>query len=349
MDAPPVQYVTTSDGYNIAYTVCGQGRPYVFMPSLANHVQLGWHSATQSDWLQGLKDRFTLVCYDHRGQGMSTRGLPSDFVLSDFLRDLEAVVDHLGLKSFLLDGLRVLGHVAIQYAVAHPERIDALILKQCSVLASWSIGLQEAARQNWEGFNVLVAGLLQGDRDATLEYLLKANSQQDWLTKTKGIGVSDISEFLPHLDAPTLLLEGSTRASRDPLDREGGAKLAAGIREARLVITEGPFIGIDATQGIRAIDAFLQGLPPRSTTSTEARGLSARDLDSSRPSSVTTLSAREVDVLRLIAAGRTNLQIAEELVISRSTVQNHVSSILNKAGVANRAEAVAYAMRNGLS
>jgi DNA-binding NarL/FixJ family response regulator len=60
------------------------------------------------------------------------------------------------------------------------------------------------------------------------------------------------------------------------------------------------------------------------------------------------LSEREVDVLRLIASGRSNPQIALELVISVNTVQNHVSSILAKAGLANRAEAAAYAQRRGL-
>jgi DNA-binding CsgD family transcriptional regulator len=61
------------------------------------------------------------------------------------------------------------------------------------------------------------------------------------------------------------------------------------------------------------------------------------------------LTAREVEVLGLIAAGRTNPEIASELVISVNTVQNHVRAILSKTGLANRAEAAAYAARTGLA
>jgi DNA-binding NarL/FixJ family response regulator len=52
------------------------------------------------------------------------------------------------------------------------------------------------------------------------------------------------------------------------------------------------------------------------------------------------LSAREQEVLRHLAAGRSNQQIAGELVISPITVRNHVSSILTKLQVANRREAM---------
>ena len=60
------------------------------------------------------------------------------------------------------------------------------------------------------------------------------------------------------------------------------------------------------------------------------------------------LSAREVEVLRLIAVGKSNREIAERLVISVNTVFQHVRSILNKTGCANRTEAAAYALRHGL-
>ncbi len=60
------------------------------------------------------------------------------------------------------------------------------------------------------------------------------------------------------------------------------------------------------------------------------------------------LSQREVEVLRLIAAGKTDRKIADELVISSRTVNSQVRCILNKTAVANRTEAATYAAREGL-
>jgi len=60
------------------------------------------------------------------------------------------------------------------------------------------------------------------------------------------------------------------------------------------------------------------------------------------------LSKREIEVLRLVAAGKSNRRIAEELTISTNTVDRHVSHILGKIGAANRAEAAAYAARQRL-
>jgi DNA-binding NarL/FixJ family response regulator len=61
------------------------------------------------------------------------------------------------------------------------------------------------------------------------------------------------------------------------------------------------------------------------------------------PDTGETLTPREVEVLRLLAAGASNRQIAEELVISQGTVKSHVHHILRKLGVTSRTEAAARA------
>ena len=61
------------------------------------------------------------------------------------------------------------------------------------------------------------------------------------------------------------------------------------------------------------------------------------------------LSAREVEVLRLLAAGHTNRQIAAALVVSVATAERHIANIYAKIGARGRADATAYALRHGLA
>jgi DNA-binding NarL/FixJ family response regulator len=61
------------------------------------------------------------------------------------------------------------------------------------------------------------------------------------------------------------------------------------------------------------------------------------------------LTAREAEVLSLVAAGRTNRQIGSELYVSEKTASVHVSNILRKLGVSSRVEAAAVAQRVGVA
>jgi len=67
------------------------------------------------------------------------------------------------------------------------------------------------------------------------------------------------------------------------------------------------------------------------------------------PPSEEPLTEREVEVLKLLAQGLQNKEIAEELVISERTVSTHVSNILSKLHLANRTQAALYALKEGLA
>jgi DNA-binding NarL/FixJ family response regulator len=61
------------------------------------------------------------------------------------------------------------------------------------------------------------------------------------------------------------------------------------------------------------------------------------------------LTRREVEIVTLVAQGKSNREIADALFISRNTVPTHVRNILTKTGCTNRTEAATYALRHGLS
>lgn len=78
-------------------------------------------------------------------------------------------------------------------------------------------------------------------------------------------------------------------------------------------------------------------------------GVQRRLVEAVRPNEPTALTPRERDVLRLIAAGQSNVEIAQRLYITQATVKTHINNLFAKTGVRDRAQAVTYAFRHGLA
>ena len=156
-----------------------------------------------------------------------------------------------------------------------------------------------------------VAAACRGDRAAALRHLADAEA----LARREGL-------------RPEL---GLTLLQRGLLEREA----AAGAASGEAVIAEG--LRLCEELGMQALAHRLLDAWPGDQ---QRRRVTPRGPDG--------LSRREMEVLRLVAQGRTNREIAALLALSEGTVANHLTAIFTKTGVDNRAGAVAYALRHGL-
>ncbi|MBL8116535.1 MAG: response regulator transcription factor [Anaerolineae bacterium] len=99
---------------------------------------------------------------------------------------------------------------------------------------------------------------------------------------------------------------------------------------------------------VRALDAVRQGAALLDPGVTRRVLAMMRQQGENKPDPFKGLTERELDVLRLLAEGKSNAEIAQALVLSDKTVRNHISVILDKLHVSNRVEAATYAVEHDI-
>ena len=332
MEQISVNYVRTSDGFDIAYRVAGQGPPFVLAPAVMGQISDLWERFP--GLFQALSQRFTVVQYDSRGQGLSSRGLPSVLTRADLLRDLVTVVDHLQLERFVLYAAGGFGHVALDYALARPERLIGLVLHFVSIAnAAWGRALwNDLPEENWDYFleSLIPAGLPSDEHARRLRNLHATATFEDYKSLTDLLMTSNVAPLLGEVRTPVLVLHAR---DTNRLPASESMKLAAAIPGASFVLHSGESGWQFPLEGVGAIEQFIDGLAqtPKAVTVAPSR-----------------LSRRETEVLRLIASGRSNQQIADELVLSLRTVERHITNLYAKIGAHGKADATAYALRHGI-
>jgi DNA-binding NarL/FixJ family response regulator len=134
----------------------------------------------------------------------------------------------------------------------------------------------------------------------------------------------------------------------------GGEDDDASILEAMEVGATAHVAGLaKPSELIETIRRVAQGKDPLKSELIARPDLVERILDSVRDTiladrePLNPLTARELEMLALVAGGLRNREIAQTLAVSEQTVKNHLSSVLHKFGVPNRTQAVAYAIRHG--
>jgi DNA-binding CsgD family transcriptional regulator len=154
----------------------------------------------------------------------------------------------------------------------------------------------------------------------------------------------DVTDRLPQVQAPTLVLH---RQGERQMPVEVSRRLADALPRGRLVELAGSFPTLfleDARGDLELITRFL--VSGEVAPAAEVAGKSPASSATATPDAVT---ARELDVLRLLAAGDSNAEIAGRLGITVHTVERHAANLYRKIGARGRADATAYALRRGLA
>jgi pimeloyl-ACP methyl ester carboxylesterase/DNA-binding CsgD family transcriptional regulator len=354
-----IRFCRSADSVRLAYAIHGGGPPLVVVSCWLSHLQHDWQSPVWRHFLDQLGALATVIRYDERGFGMSDWDV-DDFSIEARVGDLEAVLAATDFERFALLGMSGGSAVAMAYAAAHPERVSRLILygTVCGEPLTWTPD-DWAEEETYR--SMIRVGWAKDDpvfrRAFTTRFIPDATEEQmRWFDDLQRMSTSpenavksriarqevDIDEQLPRIAAPTLVLQALGDRSTT---FDNAVSVSSLIPAARLVPLQSRNHILLADEPawqvfIDEVSAFME--PERRAFSDEATG---------RPIAEG-LSAREVDVLRLAADGRTNDEIAEALTLSVRTVERHLSNIYSKLGVggrAARAAAVAEYLRHRLA
>jgi DNA-binding winged helix-turn-helix (wHTH) protein/alpha-beta hydrolase superfamily lysophospholipase len=244
-----IQFITTSDGVRLAYTIGGSGPPLVRAIDWLNHLDFEWKNPYRRHWFSQIMRHHTLLRYDQRGSGLSDWNV-DDFSFERSLADFEELIATIGFDKFALVGSCQGGPIGAAYAARHPERVTQLIL-----VGAFARGWPPPGSMITEQFNAMLTLIRHGwgrdnpafrqlwttlfRPDATLE-------ESEWMNEFQRITSSpdnaalmmaafpriDITDLLPKVSCPTLVLHSRDEAV---VPASEGRLIASRIRGARYV------------------------------------------------------------------------------------------------------------------
>jgi len=319
-----------------------------------NHLEHDWRSPVWGPRLAELTARYALTRYDSRGCGLSEREI-KNFTFDACLDDLETVADAAGLRQFILLGCCQGTGIAIAYAARHPDRVSHLILY--GAFARGRLKRSPSPQDIDEANTMLKLVELGWGRDNpafrqvyTTIFIPESKPEQyRWFSDLqrfstspenaigliRGFDAMDVSDLLPQVQSPTLVLH-ARHDNRVPFAE--GHLVASSIPNAE-------FVPLESRNHI-----LLDHQPAWRQFFTEIEHfVCSHSSDGNRAEThFLELTAREREVLDLIARGLDNGQIAAQLSVSEKTVRNHINSIFGKLGTPNRAQAIVRAREAGL-
>jgi pimeloyl-ACP methyl ester carboxylesterase/DNA-binding CsgD family transcriptional regulator len=342
MVQPTTRYAR-SGSVSIAYQVVGQGEvDLVLVPGFVSHVEVAWEEPRLARFLTRLASFSRLIVFDKRGTGMSDP-VPNPPSIDERMDDIGAVMDAVGSTRAAILGISEGGTLSLLFGDTYPERTQAIVL-----YGSWSrrlVGPDYPYGPTAEELDDIVNGM---DRAwATGEWWDGGQSNafdderhRKWWARYLRMAASpamaqnvirmnmrlDIREVLPRIDVPTLIMH---RAGDTWIDVGHGRYLAQHVPNSTYVELPGsehrPWLGdVDAIAD--EIEVFLTGQKHRPRRRTNI--------------GVDALSRREREVAILASRGETAQAIADQLVLSKRTVESHLVSIYAKLGVSTKTELI---------
>jgi pimeloyl-ACP methyl ester carboxylesterase/DNA-binding CsgD family transcriptional regulator len=348
-----VRYVTASDGTRLAWAESGTGPVVVKAANWLTHLEYDLESPVWKHWIQFFSTHCRFVRSDERGCGMSDWDGVGRLSVEQWADDLSSVIDAARPESpVTLLGISQGGAACIRYAIRHPERVARLILYGAFARGALQRGtpmtqrthqaMIDLARTEWGSDNatfrqVFTSRFIPGGSPEQTQWFndlcLKTTSGEIAAMLFEARGSVNITKWLPQVHTPTLILHARGDAV---VALEEGRYLASGIAGAE-------FVELDSRNHV------LLEHEPAWTRFKEAV------LDFMQPAAVpgdspfAALSAREREVLALMAEGLSNTDIGDRLHISEKTVRNHASNVFDKLGVWSRAQAIVFARDRGFT
>ena len=251
---PRISFSRSFDGTRIALAIAGNGPPLVKVANYMSHLEHDWNSPVWMHWLTELTREHTLITSDERGSGLSDWNV-DDVSFEAWVRDLEAVVDTVGLRRFPLFAMSQAGAVAVVYAARHPERVSRMVLLGAYARGWLNRDLTEEqveeeklmidlmrigwGRENPAFRQVFATQLFP---DGTIEELRALERQmrvsvspENAVRLEKEMHRIDVRAAAPEVRAPTLILHAR---GDEGVPFEEGRRLAALIPKAQFVALE---------------------------------------------------------------------------------------------------------------
>ena len=327
-------------GKRIAYATVGGGPLLLFGGRWVSHLEEEWADPHARSFFEELARSHRVVRYDRLGAGLSDRELSAPPTPEGDTRQLAAVFEACGGEPATLFACSCAGLATARFASASPEHVNKVVLfggyaARDDIPEATRRSLVDFVRVNWQLAAQMLAGLFvprgSGEEIATLSRYQRHSAEADVAAAFLELDLTtDARELLPTVTMPALVLH--RRGDRTvPIGH--GRELASLLPNARFVTLSGdshlPWMD-DQRELQRALAGFLDDAVP-----VESNGDSP-------------LTRRETEVLRLVAAGLSNREIASSLVLSEHTVHRHVANLLRKLGQSSRAAAAAHATRAGI-